>query len=106
MRLPIVLLPDAKREYDDAHDRYRLARKGLGTRFRAAVNTCISSIQRFPLAKSVVHSPDVRRAIVSGFPYLIIYRVAGDSIRIISIFHTSRDPSAWQKAADADSSED
>jgi plasmid stabilization system protein ParE len=59
-------------------------------------------IQRFPTSKSVVRPPDVRRAIVQGFPYIIVYRVTAQSIRVVSVFHTSRDPSAWQAAAEDD----
>jgi toxin ParE1/3/4 len=28
---------------------------------------------------------------VSGVPYIVIHRVGGDSVKIVAIFHTSRD---------------
>jgi plasmid stabilization system protein ParE len=100
MKLPIDFSPDAKYEYDEAHARYRATRKGLAPRFRKAVNRCLKSIQRFPLSKPVEYPPDLRRSLVEGFPYLVIYRVTPTSIRVISVFHTSRDPSNLQRLAD------
>ena len=105
MRLPIVFTPAAKDEFDDAHIRYETSRKGLGRRFRTAVRDCLRYVQRFPLTKQIVHPPDVRRALVVGFPFLVVYRVTSDSIRILSVFHTSRDPTVWQRRADEDSPE-
>jgi toxin ParE1/3/4 len=102
MSLPVVLTPEAKDEYDEAHARYESTRKGLGKRFRLAVKESIRRIQRIPRAKGIIHPPDVRRSLVEKFPYVVVYRLTAHSIRIISVFHTSRDPAKWQHRADKD----
>jgi toxin ParE1/3/4 len=43
---------------------------------------------------------EVRRARVQVFPYLIYFRVDGRKVRVVSVFHTSRDPATWQNRAD------
>jgi toxin ParE1/3/4 len=40
---------------------------------------------------------DVRKAVVSGFPYCVYYREVEGSVVILSVFHTSRDPKEWQE---------
>jgi toxin ParE1/3/4 len=42
---------------------------------------------------------DVRRAVVAGFPYCVYYREEADRVRVLSVFHTSRDPNVWQSRA-------
>jgi plasmid stabilization system protein ParE len=100
MSLPILLEPEARAEYDDAHSIYRRARKGLAPRFRKAIDDCLKRLKKSALAHQVIYPPDVRRALVTGFPYAVIYRVAPAAIRVISVFHTSRDPAVWQRRAD------
>jgi plasmid stabilization system protein ParE len=100
MRLPVVLEPEARAEYDDPHARYRRARKGLAPRFRKAVRDCLARLRRAPSIHQVVYPPDIRRALVFGFPYIIFYRATAAEIRVISVFHPSRDPGIWQRRAD------
>jgi plasmid stabilization system protein ParE len=41
--------------------------------------------------------PHLREWSVPGLPYVIPYRVRGDKVEILRVFHTSRRrPSAWQ----------
>ena len=98
----VIFTPDARSEFDDARDHYEAARKGLGKRFQTAVRDALRRIQRSPMAPGIVRPPDVRRVLVSGFPYIILYRVTANGIRIIAVFHTSRDPAIWAERADDD----
>jgi hypothetical protein len=36
---------------------------------------------------------------VRGFPYCVYYREESSLVRVLSVFHTSRDPSIWQSRA-------
>jgi plasmid stabilization system protein ParE len=38
----------------------------------------------------------VRRALVTKFPYVVLYREDQGEIIVIAVFHTSRNPSVWQ----------
>ena len=39
---------------------------------------------------------DVRRAVVHKMPYIVLYVPEPNRVVVISVFHTSRDPSIWQ----------
>ena len=100
MSRKVAFLPEARAEIDDAHAHYEAVQRGLGRRFRAAVRDRIALLKKTPLVHQVILPPDVRRALVPGFPYAIIYRVVASGIEVISIFHTSRRPAVWQQRAD------
>lgn len=42
---------------------------------------------------------DVRRHLISRFPYAVYYRVMSDHIRIIAFKHHSRHPDYWRYRA-------
>ena len=33
---------------------------------------------------------------MAGYPYAVYFQVSADRINVVAVFHTSRDPSAWQ----------
>ena len=39
---------------------------------------------------------DIRKAVVRRFLYCVFYRPYSDRVEVITVFHTSRDPSVWQ----------
>jgi plasmid stabilization system protein ParE len=102
----LILGPVAEEEFKEAIAWYNRQRKGLGKRFRVAVREAFQQIRSAPESRSVVYEPDVRRARVEVFPYMVYYRVLSDRIRVISVFHTSRDPTSWRMAADDDIAND
>ena len=96
MSLPIRFLPEAKAEFDDAVDWYQQQRTGLGTAFLTRVRDVLQRISANPRLHAVVYL-DVRKAVVQRFPYIVLYREDQGEVLIVSVFHTSRDPAAWQK---------
>lgn len=48
-------------------------------------------LARFPQLGRPSQVEGTRELVVTGLPYLIIYRVAGDDVEILRIFHTSMD---------------
>jgi plasmid stabilization system protein ParE len=91
----IIFLEAAQIEASDAIGWYEEQETGLGTAFRKAVETTISSIQKHPLAFPVVHGSNSRKATVKRFPYTIIFDVQSGRILVYAIFHTSRNPLIW-----------
>ena len=95
MSLPIRLLPEAKAEFDTAADWYEAKRVGLGRDFVRRVGEVFVQITANPRLHSRVYR-EVRKAIVTRFPYIVLYQEEPDEILVISVFHTSRDPSVWK----------
>jgi toxin ParE1/3/4 len=95
MSLPIRFLPEARDEYDAAADFYEQQQAGLGVDFIARVREVLQRIAANPKLHAAVYQ-DVRKAVVRRFPYIVLYREDAGEVIVISVFHTSRDPSVWQ----------
>jgi plasmid stabilization system protein ParE len=99
MSLRVTLRPVARSEYVAAAKWYEDEKPGLGTQFVAAVEAAFAQIAGNPL-QFAEEFPTTRCAPVEGFRhYCIFYKVRKRGIDVISVFHTSRDPSVWQSRA-------
>jgi len=100
MKRPIAFTAAAETEADEAIEWYEEREVGLGTRFREALEGIIVSIQTNPFAYPVVEGSAIRRAVVNGFPYIVVYSLEVETILILSVFHTSRNPIIWRGRID------
>jgi plasmid stabilization system protein ParE len=96
MSLPIRLLAEAREELDAGIDWYEEQREGLGDLFLTRVDEALSRIGTFPEMHGRVFG-EVRKAVVQRFPYIVLYRIEPSEVVVISVFHTSQDPSIWQR---------
>jgi plasmid stabilization system protein ParE len=97
MSLPVVLLPEAQAEFDEAVDWYE-QRVRRGAEFIDWVQEVLDRIAALPQIHQVVYQ-DIRRAVVRRFPYSVMYRVEPGRVLVIAVFHSRRDPSIWQARA-------
>ena len=97
MAARLVFRRAAGRDLASAYEWYEAQRPGLGERFLTAANASLDAIERFPEMFVAVHG-DVRRAIVSKFPYAVFYRVEPRQIVVLAVLHTARDPRLWPKS--------
>jgi toxin ParE1/3/4 len=49
----------------------------------AAIAKAVETLKRFPV-------PGTRELVVSGTPYIVPYRVRGDLVEVLRVFHASR----------------
>ena len=91
----ITYHPLAAQELDDAYNYYETQQEGLGTNFVRAVKATEKRISYFPVAWQPL-SANSRRALVSRFPYGLIYYIDQESITIIAIAHLHRKPFFWE----------
>ena len=95
MSLPIVLDPEAQAEFDEAYDFYEGRRSCLGELFADAVQAILDRIGQMPHIHQIVVQ-DIRRAVVRGYPYCVYYREELTLVRVLSVFHSKRDPAIWK----------
>lgn len=93
--LPVILDPEARDEFDGGYDSYEVRRAGLGESFADAVQVVLDRIASMPQLHRAVFG-DIRRAVVHGFPYCVYYREESSRVRVLSAFHTGRDPNIWR----------
>lgn len=95
MSLPTRFLPEAEDELDEAHDWYEAIRPGLGDALVNLVDAIVLRVAQLPTLHQIVYR-DVRRAVVRGYPYVVLYREDAGELIVVAVFHTSRDPAIWQ----------
>lgn len=91
MSLPILFRPLARLELDEAMGWYERQKAGLGFAFKEAVDQMLARIAETPGRFRPVRG-EVRRALLSRFPYAIHFVPEPQAIVILAVFHSKRDP--------------
>lgn len=97
MALPVVYRRQVGRDLAAGFGYYEGQTEGLGERFLAAVDSVFDAIERYPDMFAQVHG-EVRRALVSRFPYGVFYRVESRRVVVLAVLHTARDPRLWPQS--------
>ena len=95
MSLPIRFLPEANEEFEHAIEWYADRGKDLARDFVARVGAIVRRVAAQPTMHANVYK-DVRKAVLTRFPYIVLYREDNEELVVISVFHTSRNPDEWQ----------
>lgn len=91
----VVQHPEATTELTEAGRFYEQKVRSLGAQFLDAVDEAVAVISAAPNRWPVVED-DVRRYLMSRFPYAIYYRALPGEIRILAFKHHSRHPDYWR----------
>lgn len=78
---------------------YRNNRPGLDEAFQREFKATLAAIERNPLQYQVVEG-EMRRVMLHGFPYAVMYTVTEQQILIVGCRHTRRNPAEWKKRLD------
>lgn len=84
----------AQLEIDDAVAWYDSQSQDLGTRFLDDLDRTIRRTVAFPLSCTEIE-PELRRCLLTRFPYGIIYGIDSDTIVVIAVAHLHRKPRYW-----------
>lgn len=91
MKLELILKEEARFEIIDAYQFYEGARVGLGEIFLNHLDRCFDRMLLQPL-QFPMKRPPYREAVVTKFPFLIIFELLENSIIVYSVFNTWRNP--------------
>lgn len=78
----------------DAARYYELQAPGLGQDFLDKVETALQDLLRSPERWPVVQD-NIRRRLITRFPYSFIYRIDQSEVVILAVMHQKRHPSYW-----------
>ena len=92
--MKINILDEASAELDDAFQYYEYEQENLGYRFISKFTDTLELIKFYPNGWHS-HSKRVRRCLVKGFPYGIIYQVREEEIIIVAVANLHRKPNYW-----------
>ena len=91
---PLSVRSEAEAEIQEAYQWYETQRLGLGDEFLVAVREALAAVERSPRLYPIVRG-SVRRALVSHFPYSILYLAEPENTTVMACFHWKRNPQRW-----------
>lgn len=104
--MTIRFLSVARQELDDAFAWYEHQSVGLGYEFLDEVDRAIRRIRAYP-DSCVELTRGLRRALLSRFPYGLVYGRESDSVTIVAVAHLHRSPRYWvDRIASGDDEQD
>lgn len=95
MSRSLVFRRQAREEFVAAGEWYERELPGLGGDFLAEVDRTLKLILGQPDAFPKMFD-GVHKAVVKRFPYCLYFRVRGDVVVVLAVFHSARNPAIWQ----------
>ena len=90
----IEISEEAENDFDNSYEYYYDDSTKAADAFFRLINISLETIKKSPLAFPEIHK-GLRKFSVKKFPFVIYYQVVDYTIKVIAIFHTSRNPKIW-----------
>jgi len=87
--------PQALEEMFESARYYKSRSVGLGEDFLEAVEETTRRIEQFPNAGPVA-TKDIRKRLVFGFPFSVLYNQHEQTIYVVAVMHQRRRPGYWK----------
>jgi plasmid stabilization system protein ParE len=91
-----IFHPEAHEEMIESARFYEGKSNGFGSDFLNTVEETTRRIEQFPEAGQIDRE-NIRKRLVPGFPFTILYEVRTDRIFIAAVMHQQRRPGYWRK---------
>jgi len=95
-RYAIEAEPAVEADVEAAFDWYEGEEPGLGFEFLEELRAAYHRILEHPFGYQDLRS-GIRRALSRRFPYAVYFSVEGETIVIVAVLSTARDPAEWQR---------
>jgi plasmid stabilization system protein ParE len=93
MAYKIVISPLAYIDEYEAYEWYEIQSAGLGERFLSTLEIAYNKIAQNPeYCGFIDDNKELRDYLVYPFPFLIVYRINGDTIEVITVHHAKKHP--------------
>jgi toxin ParE1/3/4 len=91
----VVFSDDARAELRAAKNFYDAVSPRLAERFAQAAELAVQRVAAAPLTwPPVAHN--IRRCLLSRFPYSLVYRTDAEPLRVIAVMHHRQRPGYWR----------
>jgi len=95
--------PEALADYEETVRYYlTVASPGVADAFTANVEAAVAKVAADPERWPVVEAPEIRRAVLRRFPFVLYYRWEEHGKRLVfyAVMHCSREPGYWKHRPD------
>jgi plasmid stabilization system protein ParE len=88
--------PAVEADVEAAFDWFEGEESGLGFEFLEELRAAYHLILAHPCGYQDLRS-GIRRALTRRFPYAVYFSVEGETVVIVAVLRTARDPAEWQR---------
>ena len=96
---PLRLAFESVEELADAASWYESKRPGLAAKFLDEFERTLLAIRSrpasYPRLRDTSLDLDIRRALLSRFPYAVLFLELNEEIRVVAVAHVKRHPDYW-----------
>lgn len=96
MTLDVVLRRKAEDDIGLAFQWYEMQQPGLGEDFLVRLRQTLERVGRLPESFPLIYR-NVRRALVTKYPYVVFYVAKTTRVVVLAVLHTSRNPANWPR---------
>ncbi len=94
MAYKLIISPFAHEEEDEAYQWYEKQRPGLGDELLEELSKAYHKILLNPEHFGFIDAKkELRDFLINRFPFLIVYRINGNTIEVIAVHHAKKHPS-------------
>ena len=94
MKLDVFVDSRAETEAREALRWYAERNARAAAEFQRAITLALDALGESPHVWQEIE-PGVRRCLLSGFPYGVVYRVQPERVEVLAIMHLKRRPGYW-----------
>lgn len=94
--MKVIFHPEAYEEMSESARFFEEKSAGLGSDLIAAIQSSTRRLKKFP-ESGVVEQGTIRKCLVRGFPFTLLYEANPDHIYIAAVMHQHRRPGYWTK---------
>jgi plasmid stabilization system protein ParE len=94
--IEVTYHPKADDEVLESARFYERRTEGLGWRFLRVVRDAEARIAQNPNAFPVLDA-EIRRCVLPGFPYVLLFRIGDERAVVVAVAHQSRRPGYWRR---------
>ncbi len=96
MKYTVLLSQEAEWDIYESFHWYEMQKSSLGDSFEKAINDGLNAISQNPNICQLKYKK-LRIFFTKDFPFGIHYFIDKKELKVIAVFHTSKDPSSWDE---------
>jgi plasmid stabilization system protein ParE len=93
--IKVIILPFAELDIRDSVNYYSNTEEGLDRKYLKVINHAFLLISENPLSFPIIKH-NIRRFAIKKFPFNIFYVFENNTVYILAVFHTKRNPKVWK----------
>jgi toxin ParE1/3/4 len=87
---------EAEIDFEKSYEYYFEENPKVAESFFRRINVSFKDIKQNPFTFPIAYK-NVRKCVMKKFPFVIYYQIDISIIKVIAIFHTSRNPEIWNE---------